>query len=220
MSSNPQSPQRRQTTGTNSWNHRIPAEMGETENWESLDILGWTSLVYTVHLETTRQALSQTRWRVRTKACPLTLTHAWRHVGTYIHTHEWVHTNTCCVQMVLNWQIPFFFFSVMLNLNCSCSDFKWVFKGLCSYGHSLFFSILLSVQIRDSAVTTLSLVSKGRGNWPALSKHLSPCWRNKRKIKMNQFSHFINFVCIWFRTFFPKTVLYLKQQLIFFNAKL
>lgn len=110
MSSHPQSPQRRQTTDTNSWNHRIPAETGETENWDSLDIFGWTSLVYTVHLETTRQALFQTRWRVRTntKACPLTLTHAWWHVGTYIHTHEWVHTNTCCIQMILSWQIPFF----------------------------------------------------------------------------------------------------------------
>lgn len=78
----------------------------------------------------------------------LTLTHAWWHVGTYTHTHEWVHTYTRCIQMILSKQISFFF--VMLNLNCSCSDFKWVFAGLCLYGHNLIYFFPFYCQFRSA----------------------------------------------------------------------
>lgn len=153
--------------------------------------------------DTTRQALFQTRWKVRTntKACPLTLTHAWWHVGTYIHTHEWVHTNTCCIQMILSWQILFFF--VMLYLNCSCSDFKWVFKGLCSYGHSLIYFFPFCCQFRSEILPWLPCPWSPRGGavdlpWVNTWVHVGGTTTKK----MNQFSHFINFVCIWFCTFF------------------
>lgn len=212
MSSNPQNPQRRQTTY---WHKFLESQDSCRDRWDrELRIPGhfWVNQSC-VHSEfgDNKTGIVSNKMEGEFQHSSLSsdldtcMVACW-----YLHSYTWMSTHKHTLHIndfKLTNTIALF---VMRNLNCSCSDFKWVFKGLCSSWHSLIYFFPFYYQFRSKILLWPPCPWSPRGgaiDLPWVNTWVHVCVTKKESV----LPFYKLCLPLVFHIFFPKTVLYLKH---------